>query len=65
MKIELLAEFDLQILAEQERSVLVSMGENQNRILFVYSMEEGIDLGEECYHYPKDTLNLALFDTEE
>ena len=64
MKIECLKKFDLGIPAKQVRSVPVSMGEGKEAVLFVYSLDEGVDPGEEYYHHPVDTLKLALFDMD-
>lgn len=62
MNIVTLKEFDLGIPAEQVRSVPVTMGPDREGVLFAYSMDEGVDPGEEYYHHPKDTLKLAFFD---
>lgn len=62
MKIECIKSFDLGIPAKQTRSIPVNMGNGKEAVLFVYSMDSGVDPGEEYYHHPTDTLKLALFD---
>lgn len=60
MKIECLREFNLGCELGQARYVPVTMGEKQ-AVLFVYSSQDNIDPWHELFHYPADTLKMALF----
>ncbi|MBE7044824.1 MAG: hypothetical protein E7397_04790 [Ruminococcaceae bacterium] len=64
MNIQCVKTFDLGIPAKQVRSIPVSVGEGKEAILFVYSLDPGVDPGEEYYHHPIDTFKMALFDCD-
>lgn len=62
MSIRCLKRFDLDATLGQVRSIPVSLHPGkEDAILFVYSAEENLDPWEEAFHFPKDTLKMALY----
>lgn len=62
MSIYCIKEYYLGIELGQVRSVPVSMGKNEKPcVLFVYSKQSNLDPWEEEFHFPCDTLKMALY----
>ncbi|MDR1734259.1 MAG: hypothetical protein LBR73_05210 [Oscillospiraceae bacterium] len=60
MNIRTIAEYDLGRPLGQVRSIPIQLGTEES-VLFVFSAEKNVDPGEEYFHYPQDSLKIALF----